>query len=102
MYISMLGLVVTAGTYAVLAASLVNVLWLPDSTWNLRLLLLGCQFLSILAGTLFNYELNRVFTWPQRVKDVDIMPAVQSSLGTPNAAAANTQSTSMDAQQQAQ
>ena len=99
---SLVGLVVTAGTYAGLAASLGKVLWLPDATWNLRLVLLGCQFLAILAGTLFNYELNRVFTWPQRVKDVDIMPAVQSSLGTPNAAAANTQSTSMDAQQQAQ
>jgi hypothetical protein len=80
---------------------LAKALRLPNAMSNLHeLVLLSCQFLAILAGTFVNYRLNRVFTWPRCVKDVEpLLPPVQSSWGIAKPAAADPQSNRIQAQQ---
>jgi dolichol-phosphate mannosyltransferase len=100
--VSLVGLAVTTVTYVGFAAGLDKILRVLGAGSNLhKLVLLGSQFLAILAGTFFNYKLNRVFTWPHYLKDVEVMSAVQSSWGVAKAAAADRSSTRMNAQQQA-
>jgi dolichol-phosphate mannosyltransferase len=102
LFVSLVGLAVTTVTYAGFAAGMGKILRGLDAGSNLhKLVLLGSQFLAILAGTFFSYKLNRVFTWPHCLKDVEVMSAVQTSWGVAKAAAADLQSTNMDAQQQA-
>jgi putative flippase GtrA len=61
--VSLLGLAVTTITYSVTSHVLGNRLRDVVAVLPVSALLL-CQLFAVLAGTLFNYLLNRTFTWP--------------------------------------
>jgi dolichol-phosphate mannosyltransferase len=61
---SLFGLAVTTSMFAVVSWALAQVLGRTGSTLQTPLLLL-CQLLAILSGTLLNYELNKTMTWPK-------------------------------------
>ncbi len=63
--VSLLGLAVTTIIYAVSSHALGSTLQRRQIASMVPISgLLLCQLVAILAGTLFNYVLNRTFTWP--------------------------------------
>jgi dolichol-phosphate mannosyltransferase len=66
---SLVGLAGTTGTFVVSSWLLAHALDLDSTHSTLPAgMLLLCQLLAIGAGTLSNYELNRLLTWPRRPK----------------------------------
>ena len=65
------GLAVTTATYAGLAWSLARFSVLPEgAAVSVFLTRMACQFVAILLGTYFNYELNKTFTWSDFIPSV--------------------------------
>lgn len=61
---SLFGLAVTTSMFAMVSWTLAQILGRTSSTLQTPLLLL-CQLLAILSGTLLNYALNKTMTWPK-------------------------------------
>jgi dolichol-phosphate mannosyltransferase len=74
---SLVGLSASTLTFAGLTHAYGVYLGLPQSSKQATILALGFQLIAILIGTVFNYELNKRFTW--REKNVS-----ESKLADPN------------------
>jgi putative flippase GtrA len=60
---SLVGMLASTLTFAGLTSAYHNFLHTAQGTKEPYLMALGFQFVAILAGTVFNYELNKRFTW---------------------------------------